>query len=439
MKPIFQDTSLGLQESTTGEVRPLKVLVSAFAFSPVRGSEFAVGWDYVQAIASKHRVWVITRTIEREETEVYLREHSGALPNVTIVYVPEKERRFRFPLSEFVYHFLYRRWQSRAYRYARALDAEVDFDLVHHLNGIGFREPGYLWKLGKPFIWGPIGGLQFFPWRLLNAVPFRWRLFFVLKNLTTAWEMYISRRPRLAARSARRILATSSNVAEKVKSLWNQDATILPEVSAPESVTGLPGRRATEEPLRVVWCGNCDPAKSLNIVLLALARLKGTSANFQLIAAGDGPMLLRWKYLSGKLGISNRCSFPGRLPRAQVHALMATSHCLVQPSLYDATSTVVAEALAYGLPVICLDHFGFKDAVSSECGIKVPPRKLNQVIQDFAKAIELIALDENRRYEMAVAAQKASLRLTRKYKANVIQALYGQALSEASIEPRMEV
>jgi hypothetical protein len=44
------------------ELKPLKVLVSAFAFSPVKGSEFAVGWNYVRAIASKHKVWVIARS-----------------------------------------------------------------------------------------------------------------------------------------------------------------------------------------------------------------------------------------------------------------------------------------------------------------------------------------------------------------------------------------
>jgi hypothetical protein len=26
------------------------------------------------------------------------------------------------------------------------------------LNMIGYREPGYLWKLNVPFVWGPMGG-----------------------------------------------------------------------------------------------------------------------------------------------------------------------------------------------------------------------------------------------------------------------------------------
>ena len=85
---------------------------------------------------------------------------------------------------------------------ARELDARIDFDVVHQVTGTGFREPGHLWKLGKPFVWGPIGGLQFFPLRLFNAVPFGSRLFFVLKGLSTLWSMYVSSRPRRAAAAA---------------------------------------------------------------------------------------------------------------------------------------------------------------------------------------------------------------------------------------------
>jgi glycosyltransferase involved in cell wall biosynthesis len=107
---------------------------------------------------------------------------------------------------------------------------------------------------------------------------------------------------------------------------------------------------------------------------------------------------------------------------------MATGHCFVQPSLYDATSTVVAEALAYGLPVLCLDHFGFKDAVNAECGIKISPNRLDQVIREFAQVIEALWLDEDRRYQMAIAAQKASQRLSWKHKEGVVNEVYSRIL-----------
>ncbi|MGC2614814.1 MAG: glycosyltransferase, partial [Terracidiphilus sp.] len=362
------------------EARPLKVLVSAFAFNPTKGSECSVGWDYVRAIAAKHKVWVITRALEREETEQYLLQHPHALANLSVQYVQERFRNLTSPLGHITNYWRYKVWQWDAYVLARELDARIDFDVVHQLNGTGFREPGHLWKLGKPFVWGPIGGLQFTPFWLLNAVPFGSRVFCVLKGLSTLWAMHVSRRPRRAAATAQVILASSSNVAEKVHALWGRDAITLCEVSAPDLEPRALVRRGPGEPLRIVWSGTCNPLKALNIVLLSLGQLKQSFADWRLIVIGDGPLWESWKRLAGKLGLAEHCSFLGRVPRAEALSVMATGHCFVQPSLYDATSTVVAEALAHRLPVLCLDHFGFRDAVNSACGVKIPPNQLDQVI-----------------------------------------------------------
>jgi glycosyltransferase involved in cell wall biosynthesis len=321
-------------------------------------------------------------------------------------------------------------WQRGALRLGRALDAEIDFDLIHHVTATGFREPGHLWKLGKPFVWGPIGGLQFFPVRLLNAVPFRSRLFFVLKNLSTLWAMHISGRPRRAAAAAQAILAASSNVADKVRTLWGRDATVLCQVSAPDLELRLPVRRGVEEPLHIIWCGSCEARKALNIVLLALGQLKQSPVDWRLTVVGDGPLLGSWKALAGRLGVGERCTFLERLSRAEWLRIMASGHCFVQPSLYDATTSVVVEALAYGLPIVCLDHFGMKDAVDAEYGVKISPDTLDQVVRDFAKAIEALWLDEGCRYEMAIAAQQSSRHLTWKHKEGVINEVYSRILPE---------
>jgi len=410
------------------ELRQLKVLVSAFAFSPIQGSEYATGWDYVRAIASRHKVWVIARSNQRTETEQYLLLHPDALRNVTIHYVPLEDRSFNIPFRQIIYSLRYKYWQWRAFRLACALDADIDFDLVHLVNLTSFREPGYLWKLKKPFVWGPIGGLQFIPMRLLKALPLRTQLFCVFKNLSTIYAMYVSSGPRRAAAAAQAILAGSSNVADKVHKLWSRDSTVLCEVSAPDLNSRLPIRRKAEEPLRIIWCGDCNPLKALNMVLLALEQLKWSPVEWRLIVVGDGPLQESWKALAARLCLSDFCSFLDRVSRAEVYSVMASGHCFVQPSLYDATSTVVAEALAHGLPVICLDHFGFKDAVSAECGIKIPPNTLDQVVRDFAKAIERLWRDEDSRYAMAIAAQKASTRLTSKYKEGVINEVYCRVL-----------
>src|SRR5208337_3176890 len=380
--------------------------------------------NYVQAIARRHKVWLITRSNEKEETEQFLREHPGLMPNLTIHYIPWTESDFKYPLNEIPHYFLYRHWQWRAYLLGRSLDAQIDFDLVHHVNATGFREPGYLWKIDKPFVWGPVGGLQYFPVQLLNALPFAAWPYFLAKNFFNFWAMRTSRRPRVAAARAAAIIAGTSLAAERIQALWGRTSYRLCEVSAPERSSAPPARRLPGEPFRIVWSGRFVPGKAFNIVLLALECFNRHTTNWELICVGDGKLMGRWKRLAATLGIADHCKFLGRVPREEAVAALAGGHCFVQPSLYDATSSVVVEALAMGLPVVCLNHFGFKDAVSESCGIRIEPCNLRQVVRDFASAFGVLEQDEEARYRKALAAQKASLEYTWMYKSQALHAIY---------------
>ena len=52
-------------------------------------------------------------------------------------------------VHDFVWYAVLRRWHRRAYRAARRLHEQIGFDLVHQVTFCGYREPGYLWKLGR--------------------------------------------------------------------------------------------------------------------------------------------------------------------------------------------------------------------------------------------------------------------------------------------------
>jgi glycosyltransferase involved in cell wall biosynthesis len=162
-------------------------------------------------------------------------------------------------------------------------------------------------------------------------------------------------------------------------------------------------------------------------------QLKLSPIDWRLTVVGDGPLQGNWKALAGRLGLGERCDFLGMVSRAEVLSVMASGHCFVLSSLYEGTPTVVVEALANGLPVICLDHFGMKDAVNAECGIKIPPNRLDQVVRDFSKAIKALGQDEELRYAMSVAAQKASQRLSWKHKEDIINDVYSRILPAVSL------
>lgn len=72
-------------------------------------------------------------------------------------------------------------------------------DILHQLNMIGFREPGYLWKIKEvPFVWGPIGGMELMPMEYLLGVPMKQRLFNYLKNIINQYQYLYSSRVHAA-------------------------------------------------------------------------------------------------------------------------------------------------------------------------------------------------------------------------------------------------
>jgi glycosyltransferase involved in cell wall biosynthesis len=58
------------------------------------------------------------------------------------------------------------------------------------------------------------------------------------------------------------------------------------------------------------------------------------------------------------VGVGDRVRLVGQLPREDLVGHMAKAEVLLMPSLHDDAPWVVAEAVAAGLPVVCLDRGG---------------------------------------------------------------------------------
>ena len=64
----------------------LKVLMSAYACEPGKGSEPEVGWRWMSEMSKHHDVVVVTRANNREVIENYLKSHIDDYSGVQFVY-----------------------------------------------------------------------------------------------------------------------------------------------------------------------------------------------------------------------------------------------------------------------------------------------------------------------------------------------------------------
>ena len=56
-------------------------------------------------------------------------------------------------------------------------------------------------KINKPFVWGPIGGLENSPWRFLPSLGLKGFIFFYFgRNIINLWQRHFLLRPKKAVK-----------------------------------------------------------------------------------------------------------------------------------------------------------------------------------------------------------------------------------------------
>jgi peptidoglycan/xylan/chitin deacetylase (PgdA/CDA1 family) len=139
-------------------------------------------------------------------------------------------------------------------------------------------------------------------------------------------------------------------------------------------------------------------------LLKALAKLP-PDVKFQLRIIGGGPMENCWQRMATDLGIAEHLEWLGWLSHKESLRQYEWADVFAFTSLRDNSGTVVIEALANGLPVVCLDHQGPRDIVTDRCGLKVPVVWPRQVAEDLSLAVTRLARDQALRHSMSRAAR----------------------------------
>jgi glycosyltransferase involved in cell wall biosynthesis len=393
-----------------------------------------VGWGWVTAIAEHHDLHVLTAAYHQADIEAALASAPHLRDRVCFHYVPHRPWHYRptlvwkwIELSVFkpVMLAAYRAWQRSAYRYARTLAEQETFDLVHVITYVGFRFPGNFWKLPIPLVWGPIGGLENTPWRYFPALGIAGAIKFAGRNVINSMHKVLLRAPRQAFRKADgAVIAATSRIGTEIKKRYGVSSTVRCEIGTvgdPGSVM-LPQRDA-EAPLKIVWSALHVNFKALPLLLDGLALLP-RAVNWTLLVLGSGPMTAKWQETAASLDIADRIEWAGQLSRADAIARMADSHVMVVTSLHDLTSSVLIEALCVGLPVICPDHYGFRDAVNDSCGFKVSTSSLSTMSEGIAEALAELYDDEEGRRRLARGALERSKAFSWQETGRLVSQLY---------------
>lgn len=403
----------------------LKILINAYACSPNMGSEPGMAWNWVSNLAKFCELYIITEGEFKEKIEdVVPTLEQGK--NMHFYYNPVSDeiRKMCWNQGDWRFYKYYKEWQWKTYLIAKDICSKQNIDVLHQLNMIGFREPGYLWKLSKesgvPFVWGPVDAKDKFPVAYLGGASMKTKLFMRLKNFLTVWQLKHSKRVRQAASQASVIFSASSNSKVSFNKYMAIDSPLLNETGCYVQEHPLIDK-SQKETFDVLWVGKLDFRKQLGIALQSVAIADNENIRLHIVGGGDAEP---YKQLANTLGITDKCIWHGAVSHDEVQSIMQNSDVFFFTSVAEGTPHVVLEAIGNNLPVVCFDTCGQGDAVNENVGRKIELSTPMQSVHEFARVLKELERNRNLLKQMSENCKQRQLELSWEEKAKTIVKWY---------------
>lgn len=372
----------------------LSILINAYACSPNMGSEPGMAWNWCVNLAKYCELHIITEGEFKDKIEAVLPTLAQG-KNMHFYYNPVSDeiRKMCWNQGDWRFYKYYREWQWKTYTMAKEIIRQHHIDIVHQLNMIGFREPGYLWKIeDKPFVWGPVDAKDKFPIAYLQGASLKAKLFIRLKNFLTCLQLKHSSRVRKAVKKASYVISASTESRNSFAKYFNIDSPLLNETGC-YLHTDIVKLYKEKDTFDLLWVGKMDFRKQLSIAINTLAKLQNKKIRLHIVGSGDTSL---YKKEAEMLRVEKQCVWHGQISHDDVQKIMQESDLFFFTSVAEGTPHVVLEAIGNELPVLCFNVCGQGDSVNDSVGMKVPLTNPKQSTDDFAEKINY--LYNNREY-----------------------------------------
>lgn len=136
--------------------------------------------------------------------------------------------------------------------------------------------------------------------------------------------------------------------------------------------------------LRLLFIGRLHPKKGMKNLLQAVKILNG-NVILTICGTGDDDYALSLKNMADELGIAEYIHFTGHVEGDEKSRIFWSSDVSVVPSYTENFAMVVAEALAYGVPVIASKGTPWSEIIGHQCGLWVEndPASLVRAISEI--------------------------------------------------------
>ena len=360
------------------------ILVSAYACEPLKGSEQGVGWNWVLQMAKHNYLHVITRANNQAFIEAHLPK--AVAGNITFHYYDTNKHIKRLKNKAKGLYFYYFCWQLGIISVIKKLKKEHQFDYSLHLTMGSIWMPTFLPIFKIPFIWGPIGGGEGIPKPFLKTLPFKDRIVQSLRYLFK-YVIYINPLVMYPSYKAISILTRTNNTYNFIPTFFRSKTKVYLETSMESSIfENKHEHQIQKNSINLIITGRLVPFKNVISAIKALHYIP-SHYDYLLTVIGSGSEERNIKEEVARLNLSTRIIFIEETTRENVLKQLSQSDIYLFPSLREGGSWALMEAMAIGLPVVCLKWSGMEIITDDASAMRLAVTNPEQLPKDMAKAI----------------------------------------------------
>jgi teichuronic acid biosynthesis glycosyltransferase TuaC len=246
---------------------------------------------------------------------------------------------------------------------ARLIDEGFDFDLIdaHYFYPDGVAAAMLGRYFNKPLVITARGSdITLFPQHALPRKMITW-----------------------AAKRADAVITVCNALRDEVVALGVEADRVVSLRNGVDLHLFRPTERTPNAMFTLLAVGHLVPVKAQDLIIGALPLLPGV----RMVLAGDGPDRVKLESLARELKVSDRVTFLGAVPQAQLREHYGAADALVLSSSREGWANVLLEAMACGTPVVASRVYGTPEVVASpDAGVLMGERSY-QGVADAVNAL----------------------------------------------------
>lgn len=370
----------------------MKILLSAYACEPNKGSEPEIAWSWIKFLSKKNenKIFVITREKNKKKIDKY------KFNNVTFLY---------YDLPNFLMNLIKRKKNSKTYlyfwlwqfgiflRYYKFINIQ-NFDFIHHLTLGTYRFPSFLSLCNSKFIFGPVAGGETVPKKLLNKFSLKYYFEEKIRHLS---NMIIKISPllNLTFFKSKKIFLTTNECLNFIPRYFHKKCSIMPAISNGNIKYVIRNKIKTKN---IYFSGRLVEWKGIHILLLVLQKINKIDKNIKLNVFGDGYYNFKIKKFIKKNKLQKNIILHGHLKQNLLFKKIKNNDLLIFPTLRDSGGYVIIEALNNNIDVITTNSGGPDTIIKSSSIPKVNVR--NKPTKDIVNSFVNLILKYYKNYNV---------------------------------------